>query len=115
MFSCDYCSYVSKRRYDVKTHKMRMHKNEYAVEEQNVHTFEADKNLTGVFDIRLKENFKLFVSGPSRCGKTVLISKLLENIHNFSRLPPKTVLYIYKVWQLKYDENWINGSQFHRR
>ena len=24
-----------------------------------------------MIDIRLKENFKLFVSGPSRCGKTV--------------------------------------------
>ena len=33
------------------------------------------------YDIRLKENFKLFISGPSRCGKTVFVSKLLENIH----------------------------------
>ena len=55
---------------------------------------EADYDLQGMIDIRLKENFKLFVSGPSRCGKTVFISKLLENIHNFSKLPPKTVLYI---------------------
>ena len=56
------------------------------------------------FDIRLKENFKLFVSGPSRCGKTVFVSKLLENIHSFGKLPPEIVLYIYKVWQPKYDE-----------
>ena len=28
-------------------------------------------NIHGVFDIRLKENFKLLVTGPSRCGKTV--------------------------------------------
>ena len=32
--------------------------------------------MQGAFDIRLKENFKLFISGPSRCGKTVFVSKL---------------------------------------
>ena len=47
---------------------------------------------------------KLFVCGPSRCGKTVFVSKLLENIHSFGKLPPEIVLYIYKVWQPKYDE-----------
>ena len=57
-----------------------------------------------MFDIRLKENFKLFVSGPSRCGKTFFISELLENIDTFSKDPPETVLYIYKVWQTKFDE-----------
>ena len=57
-----------------------------------------------MFDIRLKENFKLFVSGPSRCGKTFFISELLENIETFSKNPPKTILYIYKVWQTKFDE-----------
>ena len=51
----------------------------------------------GVFDIRLKENFTLFISGPSRCGKTVFVSKLLENIHTFGKLPPKTVIYVHKV------------------
>ena len=49
------------------------------------------------FDIRLKKNLMLFVSGPSRCGKTVFISKLLENIHAFAKLPPTNVIYVYKV------------------
>ena len=40
--------------------------------------------MHGVFDIQLKEKFKLFVPGPSRFGKTVLVSKLLENMHHFS-------------------------------
>ena len=57
-----------------------------------------------MFDIRLKENFKLFVSGPSRCGKTFFISELLENIETFAKDPPETILYIYKVWQTKFDE-----------
>ena len=57
-----------------------------------------------MFDIRLKENFKLFISGPSRCGKTFFISELLENIESFAKDPPETILYIYKVWQSKFDE-----------
>ena len=44
------------------------------------------------FDIRLKENFKLFILGPSRCGKTVFVSKLLENIQTFAKIPPTNVL-----------------------
>ena len=50
-----------------------------------------------MFDIRLKENFKLFVSGPSRCGKTFIISELLENIETFTKEPPETILYIQYV------------------
>ena len=57
-----------------------------------------------MFDIRLKENFKLFISGPSRCGKTFFISELLENIGTFAKEPPETILYVYKVWQSKFDE-----------
>ena len=57
-----------------------------------------------MFDIRLKENFKLFISGPSRCGKTFYIADLLENISTFAREPPETIIYLYKVWQSKFDE-----------
>ena len=57
-----------------------------------------------MFDVRLKENFKLFVSGPSRCGKTFFIADLLQNITKFAKQPPTLVIYIYKVWQSKFDE-----------
>ena len=56
------------------------------------------------FDIRLKENFKLFIAGPSRCGKTFFVSDLIENIETFSKQPPSTIVYVYKVWQTKFDE-----------
>ena len=36
------------------------------------------------FDLRLKENFKIFLSGPSGSGKTSFIIKLIENIDNAS-------------------------------
>merc|ERR1712101_33406 len=61
------------------------------------------------YDIRLKENFKLFVSGPSRCGKTVFVSKLIENIQAFAKQPPSSIIYVYKVWQDKYDEMGMMG------
>ena len=57
-----------------------------------------------MIDIRLKENFKLFISGPSRCGKTFFVSELLENIDTFTKEPPETIIYVYKVWQSKFDE-----------
>ena len=57
-----------------------------------------------MFDVRLKENFKLFISGPSRCGKTFFVADLLQNIQTFAKQPPSLVIYIYKVWQTKFDE-----------
>ena len=56
------------------------------------------------YDIRLKENFKLFISGPSRCGKTFFVSDLLDNIETFAKEPPKKIIYVYKVWQPKFEE-----------
>ena len=50
--------------------------------------------MQGAFDIRLKENFKLFISGPSRCGKTIFVSKFLENINSFAKIPPINVRYV---------------------
>ena len=76
------------------------------------HISNISSNMDGKFDIRLKENFKLFVTGPSRCGKTVFVAKLLENIHAFAKMPPAKVLYIYKVWQPKYDEIMSLGVNF---
>ena len=57
-----------------------------------------------MFDARLKDNFKLFISGPSRCGKTFFVADLLQNIQTFAKQPPSLVIYIYKVWQSKFDE-----------
>ena len=41
------------------------------------------------FDIRLKENFKILISGPSRCGKTFFLKNLIENLDIFQNLLPK--------------------------
>ena len=101
------CEYTSKRRYDVKRHENAIHghdkfKSKHLEQEYhgkvfgNSHGFDSK----GSFNIMLKENFKLFVSGPSRCGKTVFVAKLIENIQSFAKQPPTLILYVYKVWQL---------------
>ena len=57
-----------------------------------------------MYDIRLKENFKLFLSGPSRCGKTFFVADLLQNLSTVTKDPPSFIIYVYKVWQWKFDE-----------
>ena len=70
MFSCDHCQYTSNKSFNMDRHIRRNHPTSNIVMSTDI----VD-NMHGVFDIRLKENFKLFVSGPSRCGKTVFVAK----------------------------------------
>ena len=103
MLKCLYCDYTSNRGFNMRRHEKskHFHKHFRLSNPMTNNHFGSGYNVVGninqVFDIRLKENFKLFVSGPSRCGKTVFVSKLLENIHAFAKLPPTNVIYVYKV------------------
>lgn len=55
-------------------------------------------------DLRLIENFKLFIGGPSRCGKTFFVVNLVQNLTSICQSVPTNIIYVYKVWQPKYDE-----------
>ena len=113
MLKCHYCNYTSNRSFNMRRHEKMKHLSNPITNNNNLFGSGYNVgNIHGLFDLRLKENFKLFVTGPSRCGKTVFVSKLLENIHNFAKLPPTKVLYIYKVWQPKYDEIMSLGINF---
>ena len=112
IYKCNYCRDEFKWKCNLKQHMKKKHdgyhgeiglSNPLSNKNHFGSGYNVD-NIQQVFDIRIKENFRLFVMGPSRCGKTVFVAKLLENIHAFSKLPPMSVLYIYKVWQPKYDE-----------
>ena len=103
---CDICGYSTTDYSNFRRHVKAKHS--YGVEskkQQNLlsenftnNQAEVGTTVNGeVYDIRLKENFKLFVSGPSRCGKTVFVSKLLENIQAFSKQAPNLIIYVYKV------------------
>ena len=115
---CLYCSYATNDKSNYKKHMKRMHavdsmrKNVELKRMDNQDHMNHDDHLLEKHDIRLKENFKLFVSGPSRCGKTVFVAKLIENIQSFAKQPPTLVIYVYKVWQDKYDEMESLGVNF---
>ena len=115
---CPYCNYCSIFKWVVKRHIEKKHKDR-VTNPIMVNDPKNNKNRENIrpiilpthnkinkeeHDVRLKENFKLFISGPSRCGKTFFVSDLLENINNFAKNPPSTIIYVYKVWQAKFDE-----------
>ena len=124
MFSCAICSKSFNQKDNMQRHINTIHNGEQVIPKTKYEGYgknfkfvpepklEVTNNMHDGFDIRLKENFKLFISGPSRCGKTVFVSKLLENIHTFAKLPPSNVIYVYKVWQPKYDEIKTMGVNF---
>ena len=94
-------------------HRMQNGKSELGISRQTENILgDYMSQMNKNYDIRLKENFKLFVSGPSRCGKTVFVSKLIENMQSFAKQPPESIIYVYKVWQDKYEEMESFGVNF---
>lgn len=57
-----------------------------------------------MYNVQLKENFKIFIGGPSRCGKTTFVVDLIQNLSNLAVVAPTFIIYIYKVWQPVFDE-----------
>ena len=51
------------------------------------------------YDIRLPENFRLYIVGPSRSGKTRLLGMLLENLKQISTKLPERVVFVYNEEQ----------------
>ena len=62
-----------------------------------------------MYDLRLVENFKIFCCGPSRSGKTHFVVDLVQNLSSFCKFPPTNVIYIYKIWQSKFNELLESG------
>ena len=99
---CPHCSYEGARLWNLKRHMALQHdvkqlgggrfsdtphkahvegaQHNYTSQHVNLqtptqHLFNPQssaQDMYNSYDIRLKENFKLFISGPSRCGKTFL-------------------------------------------
>ena len=91
MYKCQDCTYSSNRPYNLRRHEKAMHTHSkeifYLGENQPTNTISSMNH--DVYDVRLKENFKIFISGPSRCGKTVFVSNLLERINEFTKVNTK--------------------------
>ena len=59
-----------------------------------------------IIDLRLIPNFKILVSGPSRCGKTWFTFNLIKNIRKISQDVPEKIVYVYSARQAGY-EDWL--------
>ena len=50
-------------------------------------------------DCRIIENFKMYISGPSRCGKSIFITSLLQNRKIFMKKCPEVICFVFSVYQ----------------
>ena len=60
-------------------------------------------------DCRLIENFKIYMSGPSRCGKSVFLASLLKSRKTFTKRPPEVICFVYSVYQEGIYDDLRNG------
>ena len=93
MYKCQDCTYSTKRSTDLGRHEKAKHK-ESELKEIYINSTLSSTNHD-IYDVRLKENFKVFIFGPSRCGKTVFVSNLLKRISEFAKVPPTNVMFMF--------------------
>ena len=56
------------------------------------------------FDPCLQGPFTCLVAGPTGCGKTQLVFKLIENFDALVNPPVKEIVYCYGQWQKDFDK-----------
>ena len=61
------------------------------------------EEIEGPVDKRLIEDFKIFLQGPSRSGKSTWTRDMLLNLDEIATKVPDLILYIYAKWQKAYD------------
>jgi hypothetical protein len=65
-------------------------------------------------DIKFKSPFTMNIIGPSKCGKTSLVSDLLENNETMICPSPQKILYCYSLYQtlFEYLKEKIHNIEF---
>jgi hypothetical protein len=64
-----------------------------------------------IADVRLKSPFTAIVTGPTGCGKTRLLMRLIESADYVCTEPPVSITYCYGEWQYVFDS--VKGVTFH--
>jgi GTPase SAR1 family protein len=54
-------------------------------------------------EVRLRHPFTAVVSGPTSCGKTVFVFRLIENVNEMITAVPSKVIYCYGEYQSLFD------------
>ena len=63
-------------------------------------------------DPRLQHPFTCLISGPTMCGKTFFVQRLLENLSQHVNVPIKDVIWCYGEWQPCYESLKKLGVRF---
>ncbi len=66
-------------------------------------------------DLRLKCPFTMLVSGPSSCGKTTFVTKLLEKRHSLFNSHSGEIFWFYKVKQEHFEKNLSIPAHFENK
>ena len=99
-YQCSICSYSTARKYNMLRHYENQHPEKNPVDLDNRNQYDD------TIDLRLIQNFKILVSGPSRCGKTWFTFNLIKNIRKISQDVPEKIVYVYSARQAGY-EDWL--------
>ena len=67
------------------------------------HFNETNSNSTKSYDVYIKHPFTMEICGPTGCGKTQWLKKLIENSKTVSFEPPVKITYFYTEWQEAFD------------
>lgn len=65
------------------------------------------------FEPRLKGPFTMIIAGPTGCGKSQLVFKLIEGVHNLITPIVHDITYCYGQWQASF-EKFKKTVQFHQ-
>ena len=77
----------------------KKHKDDVGMAPEGVSTMVAKQSEKEVYDLRLPKNFKIYLVGPSRSGKTTFCLKLLRNLSAISKVNIQKVFWVYSTWQ----------------
>ena len=97
-FKCFSCKKSYRWKCDLKRHQILKHKYDHVLQTpMDNTTIELIENSEYAF----QHPFTMTVSGPTACGKTYFIRKVLENYKINPN--PQRIVYLYKRWQPLYD------------
>ena len=113
VFQCSSCNYSSTRKFNM----FRHYENQHAEKNPNQIKNNNRNQSNDIIDLRLIPNFKILISGPSRCGKTWFTFNLIKNIQKISQDVPEKIVYVYSARQagyedwLKYVDHFVNADE----